>query len=51
MPATFAFKIPTPGYGHCVSALAGGARNIDAQKPTATAETQTAASVFITLLF
>ena len=51
IPPTLAFKMPTPGYGHCVSALAGGARNVDAQKPNATVETQTAACVFIAVLF
>src|SRR6478752_942406 len=51
IPPTFTLKVPTPGYGHCVSALAGGARNVDAQKPNATVETQTAACVFIAVLF
>src|ERR1700759_2129305 len=45
-PPTFTSKTPTPGYGHCVSALAGGARNVEAQKPNASAvETQTAACI------
>src|SRR6185312_6522057 len=51
IPPTLTFKMPTPGYGHCVSALAGGARNVGAQKPNATVETQTAACVFIAVPF
>src|ERR1700746_1098498 len=52
IPAIFAFKTPTPGYGHCVSALADGARNVDAQRPNANAvEAQTAACTFIAVPF
>src|SRR6478736_6194749 len=51
IPPTFTFKMPTPGYGHCVSALArGGDSSAKDPNPSVTIETQTAACVFITLL-